>query len=65
MTKPGSSILITDSGVELVSDRLLVPEPDLGVENEILGGRPVEPGSDPIGKHTITLITKYNTLLWI
>ena len=53
MTKPASSTLATDSGVELVLDLKLELESNRGVENEMLGGRPVEPEREP---ETYTLI---------
>ena len=49
MTNPASSTLATESGVKLVPDLhvQLELESDLGVENEILGQRPLEQGSEP------------------
>ena len=53
MTNPCSSKLIEVFGVELEPDLQLVLESDrwlepvLGIENEMLGGRPIEPETDP------------------
>ena len=47
MTNPASSILTAESGVKVVPDLQLELECDPGVEKEMLGGRPLELGSEP------------------